>query len=87
MGLAGRYERIEFRLNEEGATPGGVGEDRSFPLVLTANWQPNPIVGLNLFAGIELGGKLKLKNEFDELLAESDYDPAAIFGGTFELRF
>ncbi|MFC1690396.1 hypothetical protein ACFL07_12220 [Pseudomonadota bacterium] len=87
LGLSGRYERNEFRLNEKGATPGGLGEDRRFPLVLSGNWQPNRKVRLNLFAGIEMGGRLKLKNEFDELLAESDYDPAAIFGGTFNIRF
>jgi hypothetical protein len=87
MGLAGRYEKNEFRLNETGGTPGGLGQDKSFPLVLSGNWQPNRMVKLNLFAGIEMGGKLKLKDEFDILLEESKYDPAAIFGGTFEFSF
>jgi hypothetical protein len=87
MGLSGRYEKNEFRLKEEGAVPGGIGQDRSFPLVLSGNWRPNRKVWLNLFAGIEFGGTLKLKNEDRDTLIESDYDPAAIFGGTFEFRF
>jgi len=87
LGLSGRYEKNEFRLNEKGATPGGLGQDKSFPLVLSANWEPNRKVRLNLFAGIEMGGKLKLKDQFDILLEESKYDPAVIFGGTFAFRF
>jgi hypothetical protein len=42
---------------------------------------------LNLFAGVEFEGRLKLKDENGDTLIESDYDPAAIFGGTFEFRF
>ena len=37
--------------------------------------------------GVELGGKLTLMNEVGDTLAESDYDPAALFGATFDFRF
>jgi hypothetical protein len=87
LGVSGRFENVEFRLDERGPAPGGVGRDKSFPLVASANWDPNPVIRLSLFAGIELGGKLKLKDAQDVLLEESEYDPAAVFGGTFELRF
>ena len=71
-----------------GATRAKVlGQDRSFPLVLSGNWRPNRKIWLNLFAGIEFGGRLKLKDEDGDTLIESDYDPAAVFGGTFEFRF
>ena len=87
FGIAGRYERVEFRLDENGTTPGGVGRDQSIPLVATVNWEPNRIINLSLFAGMEFSGKLKLKNALDEVVGESDYDPTAIFGGTFVFRF
>jgi len=87
LGIAARYENVEFRLDENGPTPGGVGRDQSMPLVATVNWSPNKVVGLSLFAGMEFSGKLKLKNAMDELVAESKYDPAPMFGGTFQLRF
>ena len=45
------------------------------------------MVNLSVFAGMEFNGKLKLKNALNELVEESSYDPAAIFGATFELRF
>ncbi len=56
-------------------------------MVASAAWHPNPTVNLSVFAGIELNGKLKLKNAQGELLEESSYDPAPIFGATFALRF
>jgi hypothetical protein len=87
LGIAGRYENVEFRLDENGPTPGGVGRDQSMPLVAMATWDPNPIVELSVLAGIELNGKLKLKNALGESVAESSYDPAPIFGATFKLRF
>jgi hypothetical protein len=87
FGLSGRYENIEFRLNEEGPAPGGIGRDQSLPLVFTAALQPNRKIRLAVFAGIELGGKLKLKNAMDEIVEESKYDPAPLFGATFAFRF
>ena len=87
FGIAGRYERVEFRLDENGTTPGGVARDQSIPLGATATWEPNRIINLSLFAGMEFSGKLKLKNALDEVVGETDYDPAAIFGGTFVFRF
>jgi len=87
LGIAGRYENTEFRLDENGPTPGGVGRDQSIPVVAMATWNPNRIIDLSVFAGIELNGKLKLKNALGESVAESSYDPAPIFGATFKLRF
>jgi hypothetical protein len=87
LGIAGRYENTEFRLDENGPTPGGVGRDQSIPVVAMASWDPNRTVDLSVFAGIELNGKLKLKNALGESVAESSYDPAPIFGATFKLRF
>lgn len=87
FGLAGRYERIEFRLNDEGPAPDGVGRDESLPLVLSATLEPNPMLTLSAFGGIEFGGRLKLYDDQDELIEESDYDPAAIFGVTLAFRF
>jgi hypothetical protein len=87
IGLTGRYEDLEFRLDDEGAAPGGIGRDQSFPLVLSGVFDAGPMASFSVFAGAELSGKLKLNNAFDELVDESSYDPAAIFGATVELRF
>jgi len=87
FGLAGRYEDIEFRLDDEGPAAGGVGRDQSFPLVAIATLKPNSNLTLSVFAGLELGGTLKLKDAQSITIDESDYDPAPLFGATFEFRY
>lgn len=87
LGLAGRYENVEFRLDNEGPAAGGVGRDQSMPMVFTANLTPNKKLSLSVFTGLEFAGKLKLKDSMGVVVEESDYDPALLFGATFEYRF
>lgn len=87
LGLAGRYEEVEFRLDDEGAAPGGVGEDRAFPLVLTGSWSPNPVVRLAAFAGLEFGGQLKLYDSRGKVIESRDYDTVPVYGATASFRF
>ncbi|MBT8063509.1 MAG: TonB-dependent receptor [Gammaproteobacteria bacterium] len=87
LGLAGRYEKVEFRLDDKGVAPGGIGRDQSIPLVFTACLDSSPKLGFAVFAGIEFGGKLTLKNALDETVEETDYDPAPVIGASFEFRY
>jgi len=87
LGFAGRYEQIDFRLDEDGPVPGGIGRDEVFPLVATATWSPNPGTRLGLFLGGEFGGELELADARGNALARSEYDTALIAGGSFEFRF
>ena len=87
LGLSGRYESEEFRLDDEGPATGGVGRDQSLPLVFSARLTPNPKINLSAFAGLKFNGKLKLKDSAGDVVEESDYDPALLFGATFEFLF
>ncbi len=87
LGLGGRYEDIEFRLDEEGPAAGGVGRDQSMPLVFMATLKPSKKFSLSVFTGIELNGTLKIKDAQGVVVDESSYDPAPLFGATFEARF
>ena len=87
LGLAGRYESTEFRLDDEGPVAGGVGRDQSLPIVFTAGLKPTRQLSLSMFAGIEFAGKLKLKDATGVTVEESKYDPALVVGATFDFRF
>lgn len=87
LGVAGRYEQIDFRLNDDGPAPGGVGRDEVFPLVFSAEWSPNPGTRLSFFAGAEFGGELELADAGGRTLATSEYDVPLIIGGSFAFRF
>ena len=85
--LSGRYENLEFRLNEKGVAPGGLGHDQSFPLVASVNLKPNKLFNVSLFAGMNWFGQLKIEDPDGRKLQETDYDPALLVGVQFEGRF
>jgi hypothetical protein len=87
FGLAGRYEDVRFRLDETGPVPNGVGRDKSFPMVLSAAWDPTPKVGLSLFAGAEIAGELELQDPDGVTVESSDYDAAPLLGFSFNVKF
>ena len=85
--LDARSERVRFRLDNSGLAPNGVGQDRSTPVVLTANYEPNPAVSLTGFVGAEFNGSLKLENATGTVISHQSYDTAPIAGFAFRLRF
>lgn len=88
LALSGRYEEVEFRLDEDGPHDGGIGRDESLPMVLSAALEPDGTdIRLSMFMGVELGGTLTLMDSTGKVIEESNYDPAALFGATFEFRF
>lgn len=87
VGVAGRIESAEFRLDDDGLAPGGIGQHDSFPIVATLGWDPNPGTSVSAFAGMEYGGELTLLNAQGGLISRNDYDPAPVFGGQVSLRF
>lgn len=80
LGLVGRYEEFEFRLDDDHPTPEGTVTDRSIPLVATATWAPSDRVSLTGFAGYSYGGELELYDQSGAKLGRSDYDPAPLYG-------
>ena len=87
LGVAGRYENSEFRLDDEGPDAGGIGRDQAIPLVFTANLTPTKKLNVSMFMGLQFSGKLKIKDSDGDLIEESKYDPALLAGVTVELRF
>jgi len=86
FGLTGRYEDLEFRLDNKGIAPGGIGRDQSLPLVVSAELRPNPKLKFAVFAGASLLGKLEVKDLAGDRI-ETDYDPALLAGVSAEIRF
>ena len=87
FGVGARYEKVRFRLDDTGPAPGGVGEDKAFPVFLTAGWEPSKGTRLTAIAGVETGGELSLEDSSGGSLASTEYDPSAFFGFAFRARF
>ncbi len=87
LGLGGRYESLRFRLNDKHTAPGGVGEDRSFPLIASATYSQGRELELSLLGGVELGGELRLEDSRGRKIAKESYDAAPLLGFSFSYRF
>ena len=87
LSLSARAENIEFRLDDTGLAPGGVGEDESVPVVVSLDYAPNPGVALSLFAGAELDGELTAHDTTGAEISSQSYETAPIAGLALQLRF
>jgi hypothetical protein len=79
-GLAGRYEKLRFRLDDQGAAPGGVGEDRLIGLVAFVSHTLAPRWSANAYAGLTADRALTLEDRDGRRLTRTGSDPAATLG-------
>lgn len=87
LSIDARVEDAEFRLDKSGLAPGGIGKDRSFPVVLALDYNPNPGLSVSVFAGAAFEGELELEDSSGNRVSKQDYDTAPIAGFAFRLRF
>ena len=85
--FGGRYEKTRFRLDDDGVAPGGVGQDKAFPLFLLAEYAMGTDLKLGLVGGVEVGGEMRLEDDKGRLVSRSDLSEAPFLGATFEARF
>ena len=85
--VGGRYEKLRFRLDEQGIAPDGIGQDRAFPLFAEVSYSFGRRAQIGLFGGADLGGELRLEDEKGGLIAEQGYDPAGLAGIAFSFIF
>jgi len=76
----GAYRSYRFRLDEDGAVPGGIGEIRGTPLFarLSRTWRNG--WRADLYAGVVLGGTLDIENGRGDRIGSASYDPAPLAG-------
>ncbi len=86
LGLAGRYEKTRFALNDNNGAD-RIGEDKSLPIVFTAEYSPWPMTSISFMAGVETEGRLKLEDGSGKSLGGSAFKPAPIVGITFSTLF
>jgi outer membrane receptor protein involved in Fe transport len=85
--VGGRYEKTRFRLDDSGVAPGGVGEDKAFPLFASAQFSMNRDTQLSLIAGAEINSSLRLEDASGNLVDRTDMADAAFFGASFKAKF
>ncbi|WP_163339869.1 DUF6268 family outer membrane beta-barrel protein [Desulfopila sp. IMCC35008] len=84
--VGGRYEKLRFRLDENGKVAGGIGEDTAIPLFVNCTYSFNPKATISLVGGVELEGELQVEDSDGNQIAKESGDPALFGGITFSLR-
>jgi len=87
FGISGRYEKLRFRLDDDGSAPRGIGDDRAFPLLGGITYSFSRDAQLSLVGGVDLGGKLRLEDEQGNYITEEKHDPVPVLGMSFRWRF
>ncbi len=80
IGLAGRIERNEFRLDDtrDGVAADGIGIDSGNVVVAQAIWSPSPQIEITASAGAIFGGELEFEDKDGDQVAKTDYDTAPL---------
>jgi hypothetical protein len=87
LGAGGSYRSYRFRLDEHGAVPNGIGENRFFPVFARLSYGFGPATRLNFYAAAFVNGELNLMRADGSDLASDDYDVAPAIGVSFTHRF
>jgi hypothetical protein len=87
VAAGGTWRSYRFRLDRDGAYPGGIGESRGIPLFLRTSYAVTRDARLDLLAGVVVGGKLTVMDPDGNDIAEDEYDAAPIVGITLRTRF
>ena len=80
LALGARYEKLRFRLDEQGTVANGVGQDRAVPLTLLLSYQPSSALELSLLGGVAYAGELQLEDADGNVLQDTEYDDAPYLG-------
>ncbi len=85
LGAASQFSR--FRLDNDPAAPGGVGEDSSVPIWFRLTFKPTDQFSVEAIIGMNFSGEFRLENSAGGFLASSDYDGASFCGLFGSFRF
>lgn len=87
LGVGATYMPREFRLDEDGPVPDGVGRDDRVPVHVFAVWSPEPTFSLRADIGADVYGHLEVLDAAGNKLGEDETNPAFTFGLSATLRF
>lgn len=68
------WEMRNFRLDEDGPLPGGVVEERRFPVAIGAIWRPAPRLSISGAIGAHFGQSFEVSDEDGDEVADVDAD-------------
>jgi hypothetical protein len=87
VGMGAAYRRLRFRLRDDGAFPGGVGQESGIIAFLHAATRFGADASLDLYGGVLLDGELQVEDDNGDNVAQYGFDSAPLLGATLRVRF
>ena len=86
-GFGGTYRSFDFRLDQGGPVPDGIGENTYIPVFFRLSRNIGRQAQVDFYAAALANGRLKVKNQDGNDLATDDYRTAPAAGITLRYRF
>lgn len=87
LSLVAAFERRRYRLENSGPTKNFIGDETSAPIVLKADWHPTPNIDLGAFAGVVVGGNIRMETQGGNKVFDKSYKPTPTIGLNGTVRF
>ena len=84
LAAGGGHRSSRFRLDKNGSTPGGIGENRSWPVYARLSRKLGSALHLDLYGGAAFAGRMKLQDSSGRDINSIDYNTTPLVG--FNLR-
>ncbi len=81
------YRTMDFRLDDTGAAPGGVGGERRVPIFLGVVHRPHAQIELGAQVGVVAWHELKLEDAAGNTISRADADPSFFVGLSAMFKF
>ncbi|MBN1827891.1 MAG: hypothetical protein JW884_01930 [Deltaproteobacteria bacterium] len=78
--IGGGYRSSRFRLDQNGPTRGGIGENRSWPVYARITGKLGSVIHIDLYGGADFSGEMKLQDANGNDIRSLDYNTAPILG-------
>lgn len=87
MAAGGGRRLSRFRLEKDGSTPGGIGENSNWPVYARLSRKLGSALHLDLFGGAAFGGQMKLQDSSGNDIQSIDYQTTTFFGCNLRAGF
>jgi hypothetical protein len=83
----GGHQSSRFRLDKDGSTPGGIGENSNWPVYARLSRKLGSALHLDLYVGAAFGGQMKLQDSSGNDIRSIDYNTTPLFGCNLRAGF